>query len=220
MLDELKKRVWKANLELGSSDLVVGTQGNVSGIDREKGLVIIKPSGVSYGELKAGDMAVVDMSGKIVEGLKPSVDTPHHLCVYRKMEDVGGVVHTHSPFATMFAILEEPVPCYSTGHADPFGGEIPCAPYADNIGDHIGEAICRYRRSGCPVILLGKHGVFSFDTTPAKAVKAAILAEFSARTAKGALDIGRVLGKKPEELSPEQIRLWYERYHGGGYGQE
>ncbi len=220
MLEELKARVWKANLELREAGLVVGTQGNVSGIDRKQGLVVIKPSGVGYDELKPEDMSVVDLAGKLREGLKPSVDTPHHLYLYRELKEIGGVVHTHSPYATMFAIIEEPVPCYSTGHADLFGGEIPCAPYADNTGDRIGEAVCRWRRPGCPAVLAGKHGVFAFDATPEKAVKAAVLAEFAALTARGALAIGEALGKEPAPLPPAQIKLWYDRYHGGGYGQK
>ena len=159
MLERLKEEVWRANLALPENNLVVGTTGNVSGIDRERGYIVIKPSGVDYKSLKQEDLVVVNLEGEVVEGRKkPSVDTPHHLYLYRSLKNIGGVIHTHSSQATTFAMLEQPIPVYNTTHADIFGVEIPCTPYVDNQADHIGKAIVKYRKEGCPGILLGKHG--------------------------------------------------------------
>ena len=127
MLQELKEEVFKANLELVKQNLVIYTWGNVSGIDREKGLVVIKPSGVDYDTMKADDMVVVDLDGNIVEGnLNPSSDTPTHLELYKAFKDIKGVVHTHSLWATKWAQAGRNIPCYGTTHADYFYGEIPC----------------------------------------------------------------------------------------------
>ena len=221
MLEELREEVLKANLALPRNNLVVGTTGNVSGIDRESGYIIIKPSGVDYDGLKKEDLVVVDFEGKVVEGKKkPSVDTPHHLYLYRKIKNLGGVIHTHSPYATMFALLEQPIPVYSTAHADIFGVEIPCTPYVNNRTDHIGKAILRSRQEGCPAILLGKHGVFTFDETPAKALRASIMLESVALIAQGALELASTLRVNLSALPPEEAGLWYARHHGGGYGQD
>ncbi|MCK4262207.1 class II aldolase/adducin family protein [bacterium] len=220
MLERLKEEVWRANLALPENNLVVGTTGNVSGMDRENRYVVIKPSGVPYKSLKQDDLVVVDLEGRVVEGKKkPSVDTPHHLYIYRNLEDVGSVIHTHSPQATMFAMLEQPIPVYNTTHADIFGVEIPCTPYVGNQADHIGKAILKYRKEGCPAILLGKHGVFTFDEAPAKALRASIMLEYVAMTAKGALELASTLRVKLTAMPPQEAKLWYLRHHGGGYGQ-
>ena len=220
MLDELRREVWQANISLPENNLVVETTGNVSGRDKKTELIIIKPSGVKYNELKPEDLVIVDMKGKVVEGkLKPSVDIPHHLYLYRNLKDIGGIIHTHSPYATIFAMLEMPIPVYNTTQADIFGAEIPCTPYVDNQADHIGRAILKNYRDGCPAILLGRHGVFTFAETPAKALQAAVMLEYVAKTAKGALELGAALGQEIAPFSEEETQKWYARHHGGGYGQ-
>ncbi|HIE44294.1 MAG TPA: hypothetical protein EYP78_05830 [Candidatus Omnitrophica bacterium] len=219
---ELKEEVYRANLMLYEANLVYGTQGNASGINREKGFVAIKPSGVSYKDLCISDMPVVSLDGKLLEGdLNPSVDLPHHLYLYRHIEKIGGVVHTHSSYATMFAIAEEPIPCFSTGHADIFGEAIPVTPYVDNRGENIGKVIEKFRKEGCPAILLGRHGVFTFSSNAEEAAKAAILVEYVAKSSFGALILTRFLkDKKISPLPSREIEKWYNRYHGGGYGQK
>jgi len=208
-------------MSLRENNLVFGTQGNASGLDREKGLVVIKPSGVNYKELKPSNLVTVNLEGEVVKGsLKPSVDLPHHLYLYKNMPEIEGVVHTHSAFATMFAIAERPIPCFSTAHADVFGKEIPLCPYADNKGDHIGEAILKHQRKGCAAILLAKHGVFTFAETPQAAAKEAILVEYVAKSSLGALLLAQSEGKKISPMPTEEIKKWYDRYHGGGYGQK
>lgn len=221
MFKKLREEVWKANAALPRENLVAGTTGNVSGINRENGHVVIKPSGVNYDELTPDDLVIVDLYGKVVEGkLKPSVDTPHHLYLYKSMPGAGAVIHTHSPYATMFALLEKPIPVYSTAHADTFGVEVPCTPYVDNRKDHIGKAILKYRKEGCPAVLMGKHGVFVFDENPAKALKTSVMLEYAARVAKGALELADALGVKLSAIPPEEAKIWYARHHGGGYGQD
>src|SRR5256885_12822811 len=140
MLDQLKEQVWKLHLELPKNGLVVWTGGNVSARDPESGLVVIKPSGVLYDELRPEDHVVVNLEGDIVEGeLKPSSDTASHLYVYRHRPDVNGVVHTHSSYATAFAALGRSIPVYLTAIADEFGGPIPCAGFALIGGEEIGR---------------------------------------------------------------------------------
>ncbi len=218
LLDE----VWGANIRLSKSGLVTGTQGNVSGIDREKGYVAIKPSGIPYQKLKVEDIVVVNLKGEVIWGKwKPSVDTPHHLYLYQNLEEIGGVVHTHSSYATVFSIMGLSIPVFSTAHADVFGEEIPVAPYADNIGNHIGESILRYRGKKSPVVLLEKHGVFSFAETPEKAVFYAEMAEYVAKTSYFALLLGNAFpGIKLSPLPAEEIKKWHERYHSSRYGQK
>lgn len=221
MLERLKQEVWQANISLPKNNLVIGTAGNVSGLAKSVNLVVIKPSGVKYNSLQPEDLVVLNLEGKIIEGkLKPSVDTSHHLYLYRNLPDIGGIVHTHSPYATMFAMLEKPIPVYNTTQADIFGREIPCTPYVDNQDEHIGKAILKDYKEGCPAILLGKHGVFTFAATPAKALYAAVMLEYIAKTTKGALELSVVLGVKITPFSKEETQRWYARHHGGGYGQE
>ena len=219
---ELREEVWRANRQLPALGLVVMHGGNASGIHRGSGLVLIKPSGVDYDGLRPADLAVVDLDGNAVEvdripdgvasTLRPSVDTPHHLALYRKDPSIGGIVHTHSNHATAWAAAGRAIPCALTAIADEFGGEIPCAPYADNQGDHIGDAILAARTRG-PAVLLASHGLFAFDATPTAAVKAAAMVEDAAKTLSIAMGLG-----EPRTLPPAEIEKWWTRYHEG-YGQ-
>jgi L-ribulose-5-phosphate 4-epimerase len=220
---ELRESVWRANRLLPELGLVVMHSGNVSGIDRERGLVLIKPSGVDYPTLEPQHLAVVTLDGTraeperipdgIASSLRPSVDTPHHLALYRRDDSIGGVVHTHSNHATAWAAIGEPIPCALTAMADEFGGEIPCAPYADNEGDHIGDAILT-ARTRAPAVLLKNHGVFAFGPTPMAAVKAAAMTEDAAKS----LWLARAIGS-PAPLPPDEIEKWWTRYHET-YGQD
>jgi L-ribulose-5-phosphate 4-epimerase len=219
---ELRQAVWSANRQLPALGLVVMHSGNVSGIDRDAGLVLIKPSGVDYDTLRPQDLAVVDLNGSpvaadrvpdgVASDLRPSVDTPHHLVLYARDPSIGAVAHTHSNYATAWAAAARPIPCALTAMADEFGGDIPCAPYADNEGDHIGEAILAVR-TRAPAVLLAGHGVFAFDATPGKAVKAAAMVEDAAKTLAIALGLG-----DPRPLPPGEIEKWWIRYHAT-YGQ-
>jgi L-ribulose-5-phosphate 4-epimerase len=219
---QLREEVWRANRRLPELGLVVMHSGNASGIDRDSGLVLIKPSGVDYETLRREDLAVVTLEGEpvgpdrvpdgVATTLRPSVDTQHHLVLYRKDPAIGGVVHTHSNHATAWATAGRPIPCALTAMADEFGGEIPCAAYADNVGDHIGDAILG-ARSRAPAVLLAGHGVFAFDATPAKAVKAAAMVEDAARTLSIATRLGEI-----RPLPPDEIEKWWTRYQES-YGQ-
>jgi L-ribulose-5-phosphate 4-epimerase len=218
----LREEVWWANTQLPANRLVVMHSGNASGIDREAGLVLIKPSGVDYDRLRPEDLAVVTLDGShamveavpdgVVTHLRPSVDTPHHLALYRGDAGIGGVIHTHSNFATAWAAAGLAIPCALTAMADEFGGEVPCAPYADNEGDHIGDAILAHR-TRAPGILLANHGVFTFDATPRTALKAAVMIEDAAKTMWLASRLG-----EPRPLQPGEIEKWWTRYHAT-YGQ-
>jgi len=218
----LRQEVWRVNLALPRAGLVTMHSGNASGVHRPSGLVLIKPSGVDYEGLRPEDLSVVDLAGRPVSAdhvpdgvantLRPSVDTPHHVLLYARDPSLGGIVHTHSSFATAWATAGQAIPCALTAIADEFGGEIPCAPYADNEGDHIAEAILRHRGRG-PAILLARHGVFAFEATPARALKAAVMVEDVART----LWLARAFGPLPS-MPPEEIEKWWRRYHSS-YGQ-
>lgn len=207
-------RVAKSNRTLPEAGLVTAHSGNVSGIDREAGLVYIKPSGIDYENLTGTKVVAVDLQTGLPHEnqLKPSVDLPQHLFLYRNMPEIGGVVHTHSNYATAFAACGMPIPCVLTAVADEFGGEIPCMPYVDNQGDAIGEAILKHKGRG-PAILLGSHGVFTWGPTPEAALKAAIMVEDTAKTIWLAMQIG-----KPTPFPPEEIAKWWDRYHST-YGQ-
>jgi L-ribulose-5-phosphate 4-epimerase len=207
VLEDLKRVVWQMNLELPRNGLVVWTSGNVSGRDEGTGLVVIKPSGVRYETLTEDKMVVVDLQGKVVEGtLKPSSDVFAHVYVYRHRPDVGGVVHTHSTFATAFAALGRPIPPSLTAICDEFGGAIPCGGYARVGGDEIGQEIVANIGSS-PAILLKNHGVFTLGRNPEEAVKAAVMVEDAART----MYFASLLGQ-PEEISPEEVQRAHLRY--------
>jgi L-ribulose-5-phosphate 4-epimerase len=213
-LEQLRREVWEANLGIWRGGLVTMHSGNASGIDRKRGLVIIKPSGMDYDKLRPADMVVTDLEGRKVKGRwKPSVDLPDHLYIYRHRSEIGGVIHTHSNYATSFALLGKPIPVYCTAIADEFGEEIPCVPYVDNQADHIGKAIVQYMGKA-PAVLLAQHGAFTFGPTPRAALKAAVMLEDVAKTVHLALLLG-----KPERLSPEEVQKWWGRYHTT-YGQE
>ncbi len=213
MLEKLKERVWKMNLELPRNNLVAMTSGNVSGRDPEKDLVVIKPSGVPYEEMETEDLVVVDLEGNIVEGdKKPSSDTDSHLYIYRHRQDVRGVVHTHSNYATSFAALGQPLPVCLTAIADEFGGDVPAGPYAPIGGEEIGEAIIENIGSS-RAILLKNHGVFTIGDSPESALKAAVMVEDAAKTVHLAM-----LKGKPERLPEEEAKKAYERYQNR-YGQ-
>jgi len=207
MLEGLREEVWRLNLELPKQNLVVWTSGNVSGRDFESQLVVIKPSGVRYEELAPHDLVVVNLEGQVVEGdLQPSVDTSTHLYIYRHRPDVGGVVHTHSPYATSFAALGRPIPVYLTAIADEFGGPIPVGAYAKIGGEEIGREIIG-SIGDSPVILMKNHGVFAIGPTPRAAIKAAVMVEDAARTVHLALLLG-----KPDLIPDEEVARAHRRY--------
>ncbi len=213
---ELRQEVWEVNLGIHSAGLVTMHSGNASAVDRARGQVLIKPSGMDYDKLEPADVVVTNLDGKKLAGRwKPSVDLPHHLYIYRNRPDIGGVIHTHSNYATSFAMLGQSIPVYLTAIADEFGEEIPCVPYVDNQGDHIGEAIIEVmQRSRVPAVLLANHGVFAFGPTVKAAFKAAVMLEDVAKTCHLALQRG-----KARPMPRKEIQKWYNRYHST-YGQD
>jgi len=213
-LEKLRREIWEANLGIFRAGLVTMHAGNASGIDRQRGWVLIKPSGMDYDRMRPVDMVVTDLAGRKVRGKwKPSVDLPHHLYLYQHCPKIGGVIHTHSNYATAFALLGRSLPVYLTAIADEFGAEVPCAPYVDNQGDHIGETILEYMGKA-PAILLGQHGAFAWGPTPRDALKAAVMLEDVAKTCF----LASLLGE-PKPLPPDEVKKWWDRYHTT-YGQE
>lgn len=207
MLEHLKEEVYRLHLELPKNNLVVWTTGNVSARDPESGLVVIKPSGVRYEELRPEDHIVVNLQGEVVEGdLKPSSDTASHLYIYRHRPDVNGVVHTHSPYATAFAALGRPIPVYLTEMGDEFGCPIPCAGFALIGSEEIGRLVVE-NIGASPAVLLKNHGVFTVGPTAEAAVKAAVMTENVAKTVWLALQLGQ-----PEEIPPEDVAKLHYRY--------
>ena len=211
---QLREEVWEANLGVYRAGLVTMHSGNASGIDRERGVVMIKPSGMDYDRMRPQDMVTTDLEGRKLKGAwNASVDLPDHLYIYKHCPHIGGVIHTHSNYATSFALLGKSLPVYLTAIADEFGEEIPCLPYVDNRADHIGKAIVKYMGKMAPAVLLGHHGVFAFGPTPRAALKAAVMIEDVAKTCHLALLLG-----KPKPLLPVEIKKWWDRYHTT-YGQ-
>lgn len=207
MLEQLRTEIHRLNLELPRNNLVTWTSGNVSGRDTSSGLVVIKPSGIRYEQLRPEVMVVVDLDGKVIEGkLKPSSDTAAHLYIYRHRADVNGIVHTHSTFATAFAAVGRPIPAYLTAICDEFGGPIPCGGYAKVGGDEIGREVVR-AIGNSPAILMKNHGVFTIGKTPEGAVKAAVMVEDVARTVFYGLQLGEI-----DEIPAEEVARARRRY--------
>ena len=213
MLEKLKIELVELHLELPRHELVVWTGGNVSARDPETGLVVIKPSGVRYEDLRPEHMVVLDPQGQVIEGdLKPSSDTASHLYIYRHRPDVGGVVHTHSPYATAFAALGRPIPVVLTAIADEFGGPIPCGGFA-LIGDEAIGKVVIDTIGDSPAVLLKNHGVFTVGKTAEAAVKSAVMTEDNARTVWLALQLGT-----PDEIPAQEVARLHRRYTNV-YGQ-
>ncbi len=228
MLEELKQRVLQQNLNLVKHGLVVLTWGNVSAIDRDSGLVVIKPSGVPYDNLQAEDMVVVDLNGNVVEGkYRPSSDTLTHVYLYQKFPEVGGIVHTHSVNAVAWAQAGRAIPAYGTTHADAFYGEVPCAralteeevssAYEWNTGKVIVETFQNLKADAIPAVLVKNHGPFTWGATPEKAVENAVtlevVAEMALKTEK--------LAKQEPFIPQYLLNEHYFRKHGKNarYGQ-
>lgn len=213
-LRALRQAVAEANWALPKAGLVTMHSGNASGYLPEHDVLVIKPSGMDYEAITPDNLVAVRVSTGEVLGshLRPSVDLPHHLFLYRHLPAVRGVIHTHSNYATAFAAVGRAVPLVLTAIADEFGAEIPCAPYVDNEGEHIGEAILKYRNRA-PSILMGNHGVFAWGSSPKAALKAAVMTEDVAKTVWLAMQIG-----DPKVIPADEAEKWYDRYHNR-YGQ-
>jgi len=212
MLESLRKIVADLHAELPRNNLVAWTSGNISGRDKETGYIVIKPSGLRFEELGPETMVVVDEHANIVEGTyKASSDTATHCYIYREMPEVGGIVHTHSPYATAWGALGRDIPCILTAMADEFGGPIPCGGFALIGGEEIGREVVRVLREGpnpnSPAVIMQNHGVFAIGPTPLAAVKAAIMCEDVARTVFLAHQLG-----DPIPISPEDVAKLHHRY--------
>jgi L-ribulose-5-phosphate 4-epimerase len=227
MLDNLKNEVFKANLDLVSHGLVIHTWGNVSGRDAESGLIVIKPSGVDYKSMKPGDMVVIDPEGRVVEGrFKPSTDAPTHLLLYRTWGTLGGIVHTHSSYATAWAQAHKAIPPLGTTHADHYNGEVPCtraltdeeiaADYENNTGKIIIERMEGIDPLSISSVLVNSHGPFCWGRDAAEAVYNAISLEEIAKIAFYTVLLGQ---SKPVKRS--LLDKHFKRKHGSGayYGQ-
>jgi len=228
MLEQLKYEVFQANLSLVDHGLVIFTWGNVSAIDRDKNLVVIKPSGVSCEKMKPEDMVVVDLKENIIEGkLKPSSDTPTHIYLYKHFKDIGGIVHTHSEWATSWAQAGKSIPALGTTHADYFYGDIPCSrpltrqeiegEYEKETGKVIVETFSDIDPLDIPGVLVHSHGTFTWAKDPAKAVHYAVVLEQVARMAYHSLQLN------PNMIfNRDLLEKHYSRKHGPGayYGQK
>jgi L-ribulose-5-phosphate 4-epimerase len=215
VIDELRCEVADLHRELTRYELVIWTAGNVSARVPGEDLMVIKPSGVSYDDLGPDTMVVTDLHGNLVEGeLAPSSDTAAHAYVYRHMPEVGGVVHTHSPYATAWAARGEPIPCVLTMIADEFGGDVPVGPFALIGDDSIGRGIVEtLRDSRSPAVLMRNHGPFTVGANARAAVKAAVMVEDVARTVHFAHQLG-----KPDVIDQHNVDRLYARYQNV-YGQ-
>ena len=230
MLEDLKQRVYEANMLLPKYGLVTFTWGNVSAIDRASGLVVIKPSGVDYDKMTPDDMVVVDLDGKVVEGaLRPSSDTPTHVEIYRAWPEIGGVVHTHSSYATSWAQAGRDIPCYGTTHADYYYGPIPCLrcltkeeideAYETNTGRLIVNEFARLKKdpAAVPAVLCRNHGPFAWGKDEVEAVHSAVVLEEVAKMAYRTELINPRVVPAPQDLQDKH----YDRKHGAHayYGQ-
>jgi L-ribulose-5-phosphate 4-epimerase len=226
---ELKERAWLANLEIPKRGLAIYTFGNVSALDRDRGVLAIKPSGVAYDELRADDLVVLDLEGEIVEGkLRPSSDTPTHLVLYRAFEGLGGIVHTHSTYATGWAQARRPIPIYGTTHADHLAEDVPCTAvlsdeavegdYEIETGNQILECFEGRNPLHTPMVLVAGHAPFTWGATPEKAVYHAVVLEELAKMAFITHGLDPAAARLPDSL----VRKHYERKHGKDayYGQE
>lgn len=226
---ELRERAWLANMEIPKRGLAIYTFGNASALDADRGVVAIKPSGVDYAKLSAEDMVVVDLAGEIVEGaLRPSSDTPTHLVLYRAFEGIGGVVHTHSTYATGWAQARLPIPIYGTTHADHLAEDVPCTfvmsdqaverDYELETGNQILECFEDRDPLHTPMVLVAGHAPFTWGETPEDAVYHAAVLEELARMAF----VTRTLDPAAARLPDSLIRKHYERKHGEDayYGQK
>ena len=242
MLEALKEKVCKANLDLVKHGLVLFTWGNVSAIDRATGLVVIKPSGVSYDDMKPSDMVVVDLEGNVVEGsLRPSSDTPTHLVLYKAFPEVGGIVHTHSTFATAWAQAGRDIPSLGTTHADYFHDDIPCTrdmkklevfgEYEKETGVVIVERFRKLKPMDTPAVLVRNHGPFAWGTDADNAVHNAVVLEEVAKMAFIAMTINKdFIGANRDpyqadsapSMNKHLIEKHYSRKHGPNayYGQK
>jgi len=228
LLESLRHAVLDANLELVRRGLVLYTFGNASGIDREKGLVAIKPSGVPYDTMSADDIVVSDLDGRTVEGrLRPSSDLATHIEIYKRFPNAGGVAHTHSEFATAWAQARRPIPCFGTTHADYFHGPVPvtadltASEIADDYEKNTGVAICRLfdqlNTDSIPAVLVAGHAPFCWGSTPAEAAHNAVILESVARMAYYTIGIA----PHATPLEPELHDKHFLRKHGSSayYGQ-
>jgi L-ribulose-5-phosphate 4-epimerase len=229
MLEDLKEQVWKANLDLVMLDLVTLTWGNVSGLDKKKGLVAIKPSGISYERMKPSHIVLVDLDGKRVEGkLNPSSDTPTHLELYKAFAEIGAVTHTHSEYATIFAQAAMEIPCLGTTHADVFNGPVPVTrfltraevekAYEKNTGKVIVERFQNLKPLEMPGVLVAGHGPFTWGKNPDEAVEHNLALEKIAKMALGTL----LLRPRPVRFPQCLQEKHYQRKHGprAYYGQK
>lgn len=230
MLEKLKEQVYEANMELPRYGLVTFTWGNVSGIDKESGLFVIKPSGVDYNKLTPDDMVVMDLQGNKIEGnLKPSSDTPTHLEIYKAFPEVGGIVHTHSSYATSWAQAGRGIPCYGTTHADYIYGEVPCLrcltkeeieeAYEENTGHLIVNEFLRMNKDpmAVPAVLCKNHGPFAWGKDAMDAIHNAVVLEEVAKMAYRTETINPKVAPAPKEMQDKH----YFRKHGANayYGQ-
>ena len=223
MLEQLKQEVYEANMLLPKYHLVTFTWGNVSGIDREKGLFVIKPSGVDYDKLTPDSMVVVNLEGEVVEGdYRPSSDTPTHVVLYNRFQEIGGVVHTHSPWATSWAQAGRGIPCYGTTHADYLYGQVPCVrtltkeeietAYEKNTGVLIADEFERLAVDyiATPAVLCKNHGPFTWGKDAKEAVHNAVVLEEVAKMAARCEQIDPKVNPAPQELQDKH----YYRKHG------
>ena len=230
MLEQLKQEVYEANMLLPKYHLVTFTWGNVSGLDREKGLFVIKPSGVDYDKLTPDSMVVVNLEGEVVEGdYRPSSDTPTHVVLYNRFQEIGGVVHTHSPWATSWAQAGRGIPCYGTTHADYLYGQVPCVrtltkeeietAYEKNTGVLIADEFERLAVDyiATPAVLCKNHGPFTWGKDAKEAVHNAVVLEEVAKMAARCEQIDPKVNPAPQELQDKH----YYRKHGKNayYGQ-